>query len=264
MTVAAMCFAYAGRYDEARAAAAESTRQAAGLSAHRALHAGAAATFALLAPGRLVELLEANDGIVEQSEAEGERVCATGIAGLAGICLAFHEARDPRAAHALALLDALAPTERALGGWGRSVAEILRPAIGPDATRRRLGTVPGPRHTLGDVLRLRTELPVYALAGDWQRLEPLVAQARRLAGPACAPALACIADWADAVRTESLVAGQAATERLAALGERYTAARLMADLLPLVDAPRALVEEVAGEHAGMGAHASAAELREGR
>jgi hypothetical protein len=264
LTVAAMCFAYAGRYDDARAAAAESTRQAPGLSPHRALHAGAAATFALLASGRLAELLEANEGIVEHSEAEGERVCATGIAGLAGMCLALYEARDPRAPAALALLEALAPTERALGGWGRSVAEILRPAIGIEATRRRLVTPGGPRHTLGDVLRLRTELPVYALGGDWERLDRLLAEARAIARPACAPALACVADWADAVRLaaadrgeEALALGEAAAARLAAHGERYTAARLLADLLPLVGAPAVVVARVAGELRGMGAHASA-------
>jgi DNA-binding SARP family transcriptional activator/tetratricopeptide (TPR) repeat protein len=260
LTVAAMSFAYAGQFDAARDAAARATREAGGLSPHRALHAGAAETFALVAPGRLDALRKANQHVATHAEAEGERTCATGIVGLAGLCLALHETRDPRAAETLALLERLAPPERALGGWGRSVADILRPVIGVAATLRRLELVVSPRMAMGVAVRLRAEIPACALAGEFERLTPLVRQARELAGPACAPALDDFADWAEAVRARDLARGQAACERLAARGEAYTAAILLADLLPLVGSPPALVEATATRLREMGARASAAEL----
>ena len=58
LTVAAICFAHAGRFGAARRAAAEAAKQAEGLSAHRRLHAAAAATVALGRAGRFGELLD--------------------------------------------------------------------------------------------------------------------------------------------------------------------------------------------------------------
>jgi hypothetical protein len=80
-----------------------------------------------------------------------------------------------------------------------------------------------------------------------------------VAREACAPPLALIADWAEALRAGSLAGAAAATDALDAYGERYTAARLMVDaLVRMPDA--ALAADVAARLRAMGAHASAAEL----
>jgi hypothetical protein len=269
LTVAAICFAHAGRFDAARRAAAEATEQAAGLSPHRGLHAAAAATFALARPGGLAELLAATEAVVELAAAEGERICSTGLMAVAGRCLALHEAQDPGADTALALLRRLATSARSLGGWGYSVAEILRPLVPPAETERRLAAG-APRAGAGTVVdRLRVELPLVALDGDEGQLDPLLARARALAGPACAPGLALIADWAEGVRlatvgrtAEALERALPACEGLEALGERYTGARLRADLLArLDDPPAALVARAADRLEALGARASAAALR---
>ena len=269
LTVAAICFAHAGHYDAARRAAAEATEQAAGLSPHRGLHAAAAATFALARPGGLAELLAATEAVVEHAVAEGERICATGLMAVAGRCLALHEALAPGADEALALLRRLAPTTRSLGGWNYEVAEIVRPLVPlPETDGRLVGE--GKRAGAGAAVnRLRVELPVAALAGDWDRLAPLLARARGLAAPAGAPALVRIADWAEGVRlaaagrtAEALERALPACEALEAHGERYTGARLLADLLArLDDPPDALLARAADRLEALGARASAAALR---
>ena len=270
LTVAAICFAHAGRFGAARRAAADAARQAEGLSAHRRLHAAAAATVALGRAGRFGELLEATESVVELAAEEGERICSTGLMGVAGRCLALHEAEAAEATAALELLRRLASTGRPLAGWGYSVAEVLRPLVPSEETEARLAGG-APRAGAGTrVNRLRVELPLVALAGDWERLDVLLADARRLAGPACAPALAWIADWAEAVQrvgagrlAEALELALPATSALEAHGEHYTSARLLADLLGRMgdDAPAAPAARTAERLDALGARASAASIR---
>ena len=190
--------------------------------------------------------------------------------GVAGRCLALHEAEAAEATAALDLLGRLASTGRPLAGWGYSVAEVLRPLVPAEETEARLAAG-APRAGAGTrVNRLRVELPLVALAGDWERLDVLLADARRVAGPACAPALAWIADWAEAVQrvaagrlADALELALPATSALEAHGERYTSARLLADLLERMgdDAPAAPAARTAERLDALGAHASAASIR---
>jgi hypothetical protein len=97
-----------------------------------------------------------------------------------------------------------------------------------------------------------------------------IAEARALAGPACAPSLGWIAEWAQAMQlarsgsaAESLTKATRAASELEANAERYTAARLMTDLLPVLRGQPAAsaAAGIADRLDAMGAHASAAEAR---
>jgi hypothetical protein len=124
--------------------------------------------------------------------------------------------------------------------------------------------------TVPRIHELRADLQLHALSGDGAAVAGLIAEARALAGPACAPSLACIADWAEAVELarsgssgESLGKAIRASSQLEAHGERYTAARLLTDLLPLLDASTAesAAVAIADRLERMGARSSAAEAR---
>jgi len=270
LTVAAICFVHAGRYGAAQRAAAEATREARDLSPHRGLHAAAAATIALARSGRFDELRASTSTVLELAAAEGERICPTGLMAIAGRCLVLHETGDPGAPDALALLRGLAPTASPLGGWGYAVAEIVRPLVPADETERRLASGASRAGAGTQVNRLRAELPLVALLGDWERLEPLLVRARELAAPAGAPALAWIADWAEGVQlaaagreADALELALPACAALDARGEAYTGARLCADLLARLSGPDAAAPAArnAARLEALGARASAAAVR---
>jgi hypothetical protein len=92
----------------------------------------------------------------------------------------------------------------------------------------------------GDALLAAKTAPQAALGGDHAGLDAAVARARELARSACAPAVGWIAERAVAVqrtaadRALALKRAMRATAGLARYGERYTAARLLCDVLPLV------------------------------
>jgi hypothetical protein len=214
--------------------------------------------------GCFAELLAGTPGLEELAAAEGERLCATGAMGLAGYCVAAYETGHAAAGRALEVLRAAVPPSRWVG-WGHPLTELLRPAVPPEETRERLRASGRPPEAWLTVRRLRTELAVHALAGDWAALEEAIPQARELAVSASAPSLAWCADWAEAARLggrDGLERAQAATGRLRDAGERYTAGRLMAELLVRTDAPPALAASTAHELDTMGAHASAALVRD--
>jgi hypothetical protein len=262
---AAICFANAGDFESAREATAQAVAGAARLSPHRALHAAASAAVTFVPTGPFAELLEGTPGLEELAATEGDRLCATGAMGLAGYCVAAYETGQPVAERALEVLRTAVPASRWIG-WGHPLTELLRPAVPLEETRERLRASGRPAEAWLTVRRLRTELAVCALAGDWAELEEALGQARELAVSADAPALAWCADWAEAVQLgggEGLARARAATGALAAYGERYTAGRLMAELLARTDAPPALVASTADELSAMGAHASAALVRNG-
>jgi hypothetical protein len=264
-STAAICFANAGRFGVAREATLQAIAQSARLSPHRALHAAASAAVTFVPTGRFAEMIESTLGLEELAAAEGETLCATGAMGLAGYCVALHEAGHPGAERAFEVLRAAVPPTRWLG-WGHPLTELLRPAVPLAETRERLRASGRPPEAWLTVRRLRTELVLHALAGDWDALADTASQARALAAAAGASALGWHADWAEAVRLggeEGLARAQAATGALAVYGERYTAGRLMAELLARIDAPPALVASTAEELAAMGAHASAALARDG-
>ncbi len=225
VTVAVMCFARAGDFARARAAATEASQQALRLGPHRRLHSAAAEALARVPSGAFDELAAATAGMTELVAAEGRNVCATGTVGLAGHVLALFQARDPAVPAAIALFEEIAPPERPLGGWGPTIAEILRPVIGAEATCARLDAI-GP--VTGDVIRLRAEIPARALTGD-PRLRARLDEAHALAGPACAPDLAAIAEWGEAAVSGDRERAQRAAASLEEFGEHYTAARLLSD-----------------------------------
>lgn len=148
--------------------------------------------------------------------------------------------------------------------------ELLRPLLGVEASRGRLDAIPGHRDATVAVHRMRVELQLLALEAAWDDLDGPLAEARRLARSACAPVLGWIADWAEAMRVaatgrpaDAVAAAQVASEGLAGFGERYTAARLLADLVPLLGPEQAgpLAADTAERLDAMGARASAAEVR---
>jgi hypothetical protein len=189
---------------------------------------------------------------------------------LAGRVLWLHESRNPDAAFALELMNRLRPHDRSssITIYDYLIAELLRPVVGIESTRAVLESLPPREHNRASLmLYLRALLPVLALPDEHDRtLDARIAEARALARSACAPALRLIADWAQAAASRmtdpggSLERAAAAAAALERYGERYTAARLLAELLPLVEgaAASALAEETAVRLTAMGARASAA------
>jgi hypothetical protein len=227
----------------------------------------ASEAIALVPPGRFDELLADTERIVGFAEEEGRRICATGLVALAGRALALFEAgREPEARRAVELLERFSTSAVELRTYGHPIAELVRPILGPEATRRLIRPPVSHEDAGGAVSRLRVLLPVAALSGSDGELARAIADARSLAGPACAPALGRIADWAEAAAhsrggryVEALEAGVAAAAGLAEAGEPYTGDRLLADLLALlpgtVAAPH--VDPVARRLTAMGARQSA-------
>jgi len=271
LVTAALCLAEAGRFETASATAEEAAAEALSLSPHHRLHGAAAQAAVLLALGRLDELLRATAQAVDLVVEEGMHTCFHGLQALAGSALASFEAGERgRSTSALEVFDAV-KEGALLPGHGYQTIETLHPVVGSEDALQRLDAQAPPRGTSSRIYRLRAELPLRALAGDWKRYADISADARALARTACAPSLGWIADWGDAVRLasagrfEEAVAG--ASEALAALdayGERYRGARLLVDLLPLLDAESAA--KLAGPTAlrleQMGALASAARAKD--
>jgi hypothetical protein len=133
-----------------------------------------------------------------------------------------------------------------------------------------LARISGHESTTTRVHRTRLGLQLCALAGDWEGLAQVQEEARELARTACAPSLALIADWSEAMRLaatghseEALAKASAASAALDSAGERYRAARLLTHLLPLLelDVATRIAGDVAARLESMGALASAAELK---
>jgi DNA-binding SARP family transcriptional activator len=272
IVIASTSFFWAGEFDRAREVADSAIAAAAALSAHHRLHATAVQTACLTAAGRMPELLDATAEVADLVREEGSRTCPYGALALSRRALALFEAQQaPAAAEVFELLLEATPRERAAAYLYRA-AEVLRPFVGVDAIRsamERIDSLP-PLDAADETSKLRLELQLAALGGEPARLDPLVAQARRLADTASAPFLVSMADWADAVAlarsgaaAEALASARAACAALEGYGEQYTAARLLVDLLPLLDAELAgeAAEEVADRLEAMGALASAAEAR---
>jgi hypothetical protein len=269
LVTAALTFADAGRFDEAAVAGAEATMLASQLGPHRSLHAGSAQTRALLPPGRLGELLEATAKAPDLVVEEGMHTCFHGVAALAGQAIAAFEAGDGDAAkRALEVYDTTAVS--GVGIYASRGPEILRPLIGAEGARRRLDTVEEAERTDSEVYRLRVELQLTALERDRKRFGIFAGNARSLARSACAPYLDWIADWGESIElaesgrtSEATAKARAAASALEAYGERYLAARLLADLLPFLDAGAAdeLAEEAVRRLEAMGARGSAEEAK---
>jgi hypothetical protein len=255
--LATLHFSRADRHEAARRAADAAAREATELSPHRRLH------------GDLNRLRTAAADVPEMIHEDGGRVCPYGAVACAGHALTLFEAgEDDAAAAAVDLVD------RAVqGAEGPTLlfraAEILRPLANVQATRSRLERIAGSADTVPRIYELRAALQVHALCGD-PGLDDLIAEARALAGPTCAPSLAALGDWAESVQlaragasAAALATARHAVSELEAHGERYTAARVMTDLLPFLEEEDAAA---AAAHAAerldaMDAHASLNEAR---
>jgi hypothetical protein len=269
--MAAMCCVRAGRFERAREIAATAAREGAGLGPHRRLHAVASRAIALVPSGCLDELLDATEAVEELIERERDHICANALVALAARTLALHERGDRAgAAAACALFDDVAPVSKPLVRWGPWIVEALRDVTGIAESLERLRRVEVRRGSGNAVDVLRAELLLRALAADWERVGELAETTRGLASTTCAPALSHVVDWTDAMRlvaegrtAQALEVGGAATTALAKHGERYNAARLMADLLARLgdEAPPSLKKATAARLDAMGAHASAAASR---
>jgi hypothetical protein len=115
---------------------------------------------------------------------------------------------------------------------------------------------------------LRFDLQVTAVLDERERFSELAEQAHAKAGPLCAPWLRCIAEWGEATfmardgrSSDAAERALNAMARFDRLGQRYRAARLLVDLLPLLDPEDAhrVAEEVTRRLEAMGAGTSAAE-----
>jgi class 3 adenylate cyclase/tetratricopeptide (TPR) repeat protein len=271
LVTAARAFCEAGRYEEAEEVADEAASQAARLSPHHRLHAAFAQANHLVPTGRLEKLLDATAPVLDLVVEEGSHTCGLGTLALAGHVLAQFETEDTSAAfRALELLDVASPKRRTVFPDSRTV-EILRPIVGLDDSRRRLERIEDPENIVDRIYKLRAELQIGALAAEWHVLDGLTVEARALSRSACAPSLDWLADWGEAVHlatsgapAEAMTRATGAMSSLDAYGERYTAARLMVDLLPLLerDVARAAAQDVADRLERMGALASAAEARQ--
>jgi DNA-binding SARP family transcriptional activator/tetratricopeptide (TPR) repeat protein len=257
LVVAAVCLARSGRLDEAFATGREAAAAARHLSPHRRMHAASAQTVCLLGAGRFDELAEATGEAPELIEHEGSRTCAMGSLALAGYAVVRFETRDTAAGeHAAAGVEAVG-LHRSDSSFRYRGIEVLRPFVGLERTRARLDYGDPVRGLVDGVHELRVRLQLVALEeGD---VAPLVAKAHRVAREACAPPLAWIADWAGALSAGALTGVVAATDALDAYGERYTAARLLADALVRLPDPE-VAEATAARLRAMGALATAAEL----
>jgi hypothetical protein len=261
---AALSLTYVGQYERAREVARHTTREAGRLGPHHVIHAASAEVMSLVPAGRFAELAEVTASVSQIVRDEGYHCWKAGVA-LAGRALTDFECGERSSAH-----EALALLEEQLPGRPRWRAlDIVRPLAGLDRTQRAvasLGNTPGAAIDRLDALRL--DLQLTSMAGDWDAVERLVAEARAVAARACAPVLRWIADWAEAVAlaaagddSEGLTKAKKAAQRLERYGESYTGARLLVDLLPFLKAePRApLAAELARRLEAMGARASAGE-----
>jgi hypothetical protein len=217
--------------------------------------------------GQFAEIGELTSGVIELVRDEGHRTCNQGIVGLAGRLLwLFETKQDTALAEGLELLQQIRPPDDIMGPkTAASAAETLRPVVGAGATLARLAPLPVGSDRGNAILRLRAELPALALSDGGDGLDSAITFARKLSRSSCAPALGWIADWAEAVQIAgsdpalALRHARRATAALADHGERYTAARLLCDFLPLIDQGNRdeIAAATATELEAMGALASA-------
>jgi hypothetical protein len=268
LITASITLARAGRHGRAHQIARRATEDSERLSPHQSMHAAAAEVMCLLPAGRFDELLRMTAHVPSVVRDEGGRLCQVGALALAGRALALFESGERDAAEdALALLEA-APPPAGLSTLRPLAIEIVRPLAGLERTRRRAAELGPAASRAAQLYALRLDLQLSALAADWGALDGVVAEARELASSGCAPTLGWIADWADAVAragagdsADAVRRATNAAEALSEYGEPYTAARLLVDLLPFLDADLRgpLARDVGKRLEAMGASASAAE-----
>ncbi|MGH2818400.1 MAG: adenylate/guanylate cyclase domain-containing protein [Actinomycetota bacterium] len=261
-----------GRHDRAESIAEEAFEQAQTLTPHRRIHTAHAVSQYLLAQGRFPELYESFENLRVQPHTfltdEGGQVCGSGAMALARLAVACFEREDK--AGTVEAIELMETGYRGRSGGPSLILtwDTVRPIVGAEESRRKVLAYRPQDWPFLRLDRLRSDLQVTAVLDERERFSELAGQAHAKAGPMCAPWLTCIADWGDAMFMARDARYHDAAERaldamarLDRLGQRYRAARLLVDLLPLLDAKEAhrVAEDVVPRLEEMGAGASAAQ-----
>lgn len=240
---AALGFADVGDLRRAAQAAGEASQLVSRMSPHHRLHAASAEVAHLFPSGRLSELIEVTHSMPELVADEGLRACMHALRALAGSAVAAHEIGDAEGVRkALEIFDSSAKVAQGAELRFKSL-EMLAPLLPVDELESwlREETTDG---ASAKIARLRARLWLTALHAGEPGEEEL-ATARQLARRSCAPTLALMADWAEAVHFARSGRHSAAVDKLTdsfqalvAAGERYVAARLLVAALPHIEPAR--------------------------
>jgi class 3 adenylate cyclase/tetratricopeptide (TPR) repeat protein len=259
-----------GRYDRAESIAERAVAQAKRLTTHRRIHTAHAVSQYLLDQGRFQELHRAFEDLRVQPHVflteEGGHVCGSGAMALGRLAVTCFEREDKAgAADALELMET---GYRGRSGLPSLIATLdtVRPIMGAEESRRKMLAYRPRDLPFLRLDRLRFDLQVTAVLDEREDFSKLAGQARAKESALCAPWLGCIADWGEAMFlaregrfSDAASMALDATARLDEMGQRYRAARLLVDLLSLLDgkeAPR-VAEHVVPRLKAMGAAASA-------
>jgi hypothetical protein len=224
----------------------------------------------MLDQGRFPELYKAFEDLRVQPQVflteEGGHVCGSGAMALGRLAVTCFEREDESgAAEAVELMET---GYRGRSGLPSLIATLdtVRPIMGAEESRRKMLAYRPRDLPFLRLDRLRFDLQVTAVLDEREHFSALAEQAHAKAGPLCAPWIGCIADWGRAMfmardghSSESVDRAMDATARLDGLGQRYRAARLLVDLLPLLDPEdaRKVADTVVPRLKAMGAAASA-------
>ncbi len=250
-----------GRYEDSREVGAIAHADAQRMGVHLRIHGIRALTAHMVPNGMFAEILEASEGLLEMITEDGGFACDFGGGAVGGRALAlFEQRRTQEAVEAVEFYKGAVPDIDRVRIDELQLIERVRPFVGLEHTGRLLREVSDPSAPAHHLYSIRAHLPVAVLRTDWSEAEKLIAKARELAEPCCAPQMLAFADWAESVRDRAVSRAQAA---LAALDEPYTAARLAVDFLGTIPASEAGDFRAATEKTleSMGAQATLAELR---
>lgn len=261
LITSAIALTEVGRYEDSREVGAIAHADAQAMGVHQRIHGIRALTGYMVPKGMFTELLEASEGLLELVIEDGGRVCDFGGGAVLGRALAlFEQGRAQEGVQAVEFFQGALPDIKRIPIVELQVIERVRPFVGLEHAERLLKGVHDPSAPAHHLYSIRARLPMAVLRADWSEAETLIAEARELAEPCCAPQMLAFADWAESVRDGAVPRAQAA---LAALDEPYTAARLAVDFLGTIPASEGSDFRAATERTleSMGAQTTLAELR---
>lgn len=261
LITSAIALTEVGRYDDSREVGTMAHADAQAMGVHQRIHGTRALTGYMVPNGMFAEVLEASEGLLELITEDGGSVCDFGGGAVLGRALAlFERGRTQEGAQAVEFFQGALPDVKRIPIVELQLIERVRPFVGLEHAERLLNEVHLPSAPVHHVYSIRARLPMAVLRADWSEAEKLMAEARGLAEPSCAPQMLAFTDWAESVRNGSVQRAQAA---LAELNEPYTAARLAVDFLGTIPASEGRDFRASTEKAleSMGAHATLAQLR---
>jgi class 3 adenylate cyclase/predicted ATPase len=261
-----------GHYERAEDIAQEAVAQAKRLTPHRRIHTAHAVSQYLLDQGRFSELYKAFEDLRAQPHTflteEGGHVCGSGAMALGRLAVACFEREDE--AGTTEALELMETGYRGRSGLPSLIAtcDTVRPIMGAEESKRKMLEFRPRDLPFLRLDRLIFDLQVTAVLDEREDFSELAELAHAREGPLCAPWLGCITDWGEAMFlaregrfSEAASRGLDAAARLDRLGRRYRSARLLVDLLSVLDEKEThrVAEHVVPRLKAMGAHASAAE-----